>query len=87
MLEGISISDELLEHCKLLEYYTKVFIFPPWESIFENDDERKQDFDEAVATYQEIVSAYEKFGYSLVEVPKISVRERVEFILEKIKNS
>ncbi|WP_415717639.1 AAA family ATPase [Maridesulfovibrio sp.] len=86
LLEGLPISDELLGYCNQLKYHPKIFIFPPWKSIFENDDERKQDFDEAVATYQEMVSAYNKFEYSLVKVPKKSVEERVDFILEHINN-
>ncbi len=50
-----------------------------------NDRERKQDFKEAVATYREMVSAYTQFGYDLLEVPMVSVRERAEFILKNLK--
>ncbi|WP_104204073.1 AAA family ATPase [Billgrantia saliphila] len=83
-LEGIPISDELLEYCSVLEYSSQVFIFPPWESIFLNDAERKQNFSEAIATYQAMIGAYKKFGYSLVEVPKASVLERVNFVLASV---
>ncbi|NMV23329.1 AAA family ATPase, partial [Vibrio parahaemolyticus] len=61
-------------------YHSQVFIFLPWTSIFSNDEERKQDFSEAVATYQQMVNAYHKFGYQLIEVPKMSVEDRVAFI-------
>ncbi|WP_284449848.1 AAA family ATPase [Spongiibacter tropicus] len=81
-LEEIPISDCLLKSCHELAYNRNVFIFPPWELIYENDAERKQDFNEAVATYDEMVRAYEYFGYELIEVPKASVEERVEFILQ-----
>ena len=84
MLETLPIPQFLLNSCNGLEYNSKVFIFPPWDSIFINDQERKQDFDEAVATYENMVSAYTRFGYQLVEVPKLSVEERVEFILASI---
>ncbi|MBR9884352.1 MAG: AAA family ATPase [Oceanospirillales bacterium] len=83
-LEDIPVSDLLLKKCHELIYNQKVFIFPPWESIYENDVERKQDFNEAVATYEAMVRAYEKFGYELVEVPKASVRERAEFVLKVV---
>ncbi|EKF9488660.1 AAA family ATPase [Vibrio cholerae] len=85
-LEKIAISEILLRSCSELTYHRKVFIFPPWETIYENDIERKQDFNEAVATYHEMVKAYEKFAYELIEVPKVSVRERAEFILDSVGN-
>lgn len=85
MLEGLTVSDELMKRCHELVYWQKVFIFPPWESIFTNDEERKQDFDLAVATYEEMVKAYTTFGYTLIEVPEVTVNERVGFILTKIK--
>ncbi|EGX6965049.1 TPA: AAA family ATPase [Vibrio alginolyticus] len=79
-LEQLPISHELITHCQTLRYHSQVFIFPPWTSIFSNDEERKQDFSEAVATYQQMVNAYHKFGYQLIEVPKMSVEDRVAFI-------
>ncbi|QMV16737.1 hypothetical protein Vspart_04142 [Vibrio spartinae] len=85
-LENIPVSDFLLNQCRELVYHRKVFIFPPWESIYENDIERKQDFHEAVATYHEMVDAYKNFGYDLVEVPKVSVKARAEFILNTLDN-
>ncbi|GGY59879.1 ATP-binding protein [Bacterioplanes sanyensis] len=85
-LKQIAISEILLRSCRELTYHRKVFIFPPWETIYENDIERKQDFNEAVATYHEMVKAYERFGYELIEVPKVSVEERAQFIVSKLSD-
>jgi len=85
-LENIPISKLLLIKCRDLRYHRKVFIFPPWDEIYENDIDRKQDFNEAVAIYHEMVSAYNKFGYDLIEVPKVSIKERAEFIINKLNN-
>ncbi|MGD6739651.1 AAA family ATPase [Photobacterium leiognathi subsp. mandapamensis] len=85
-LECIPISELLLAKCRELDYYRKVFIFPPWEEIYANDAERKQDFNVAVATYHEMVNAYKKFGYDLIEIPKASVKERAKFIISKLSN-
>lgn len=85
-LEQISVPKSLLTKCHELVYCKKVFIFPPWEEIYENDIERKQDFSTAVATYEEMVSAYHKFGYELIEVPRGSIKERAEFIINKLDN-
>ncbi len=86
VLEQLPVSQRLLRGCKELEYCKKVFIFPPWKSIFVNDLERKQDFKEAVATYERMVQAYQKFGYELIAVPHKSVEERTDFILRKVKH-
>ena len=86
MLEQIPISGLLLSKCRELIYCRQVFIFPPWEEIYANYTERKQDYNEAVATYYEMVSAYTKFGYDLIEVPKTSVLERAQFILDILNN-
>ncbi|MCS3458287.1 MULTISPECIES: AAA family ATPase [Aeromonas] len=83
-LEGLPIPSALLNTCHLARYHIDVFIFPPWESIYSNDSERKQSYAEAVDTYLEMVAAYQTFGYSLIEVPKASVSERVEFILRSL---
>jgi len=37
-----------------------------------------------VATYQQMANAYHKFGYQLIEVPKMSVEDRVAFILGSV---
>ncbi|MDA0151072.1 AAA family ATPase [Vibrio sp. Makdt] len=87
LLETLLIPESLLNSCNELAYNAKVFIFPPWEAIFVNDHERKQDFEEAVATYEKMVEAYTRFDYQLLEVPKSSVEERVEFILNSINST
>lgn len=55
---------------------------PPWREIYRNDTERKQDFAEAIASYDAAVATYREFGYEPVDVPKLSVAERTDFILK-----
>ncbi|YCO01973.1 AAA family ATPase [Vibrio sp. VNB-15] len=86
-LENLPLSDDLLSACRTMRYAKQVFIFPPWEAIFANDEERKQDFSEAVRTYQAMVKAYQHFGYELIEVPKTTVEQRVQWILSFLKTS
>jgi predicted ATPase len=50
-------------------YHHRVFIAPPWREIFQQDRERKQDFDEAVRTYDALVATYTDLGYDLVKIP------------------
>lgn len=65
-------------------YNRCIFIAPPWEEIFTQDSERKQDFNEAVRTYEALSAVYLDCGYELVELPRCSVQDRVEFVTQKI---
>lgn len=56
----------------------------PWRDIYVQDTERKQTFDVAVATYHAMVKAYRIYDYQLIELPCVSVEERVDFILSRI---
>jgi predicted ATPase len=50
--------------------------------IFEQDQERKQDFDQAVRTCEGMIATYTAYGYELIEIPRFTVDERLEFILQ-----
>jgi predicted ATPase len=65
-------------------YNRKVFIAPPWPEIFEQDHERKQDFEEAVRTYNALMGAYDACDYELIELPRESFERRVEFVLRHV---
>ena len=71
------------EAAGILRYNRRVFLAPPWREIFQQDRERKQDFEEAVRTFQTLAVTYRDLGYELLELPCVSVDERVRFVLEK----
>ena len=85
-LENLPIPQALMDACQRIRYANPVFIFPPWEAIFANDEERKQDFAKAVRTYQTMVATYHQYGYELIEVPTMSIEQRMDFILERLKD-
>lgn len=64
--------------------YDKVFLLPPWKEIYHTDSERKQSWKEAKQTFEFLRKVYRKYGYTIIEVPKLPVEERVNFILEKL---
>jgi len=66
-------------------YACKAFILPPWPEIYVNDPERWQSFEEAAAIHLAIRNAYLRCGYELVDVPKLTVTQRVDFILSYLK--
>ncbi|MEI9887922.1 MAG: AAA family ATPase [Rhizomicrobium sp.] len=72
---------QAIEACR---YNPLVFAAPPWREIYVNDAERKQDFAEAILSYDLCRQAYEAFGYRVVDLPPEPVEERVRFVLDRI---
>lgn len=83
-LIGSEIPPRLREAAQSCRYNPDVFVFPPWREIYANDTERKQDFQEAIDTFNVIVEALPEFGYRAIEVPHASVALRVRFIVDHI---
>ena len=76
---------EYFQHAaKKFRYNRLVFLVPPWEEIFKGDTERKHNFESAKKEFDELLIKYKNFGYETVLIPKIPVKERVDFILEKL---
>ncbi|QGG51826.1 AAA family ATPase [Lysinibacillus pakistanensis] len=83
-LINLPISKKLESATRKYMYNKRVFILPPWKDIYKTDSERKQDFEEAVATYKIMFETYKHLGYELIKVPKLSVEERASFITENV---
>lgn len=81
---GLPIPDHLERAAQRLRYRRTVFIAPPWRAIFTQDAERKQDFAEAERTYAAMAEIYPRYGYTLVELPRAGVAERVNFVLDRV---
>lgn len=64
--------------------YDKVFVFPPWQAIFLQDTERAESFEEAEKLHHALVETYELFGMNCIEVPKDSIQNRWQFILDRL---
>jgi predicted ATPase len=62
-------------------YNKRVFIAPPWPAIFKQDEERKQTVEDAARTYESMVTTYKEYDYELVEIPRVPVEQRVQFLL------
>ena len=64
--------------------YSKVFVLPPWEDIYESDEARYENFEQAKLIYNHLKETYQIYGYSLIEVPQGTVEERIQFILKQL---
>jgi predicted ATPase len=83
-LAGLGLEEEILAACRRCRYGAKAFLAPPWGEIYVTDPERWQDFDEAVRTYELMVTAYRDCGYEVVEIPLVSPAERADFIVREL---
>jgi predicted ATPase len=80
-LLGLPVPPHVSKAAETFRYNRRVFALPPWPEIFAQDAERKQDFAEAVRTFEAVTSAYRELDYELVEVPCGPVDERLRFVL------
>jgi predicted ATPase len=71
--------------CDQYRYASPVFFAPAWREIYATDAERKQDFDEAVRTSEQMRSVYEECGYLIRDLPQLEPRARAKFILEELQ--
>lgn len=65
-------------------YCDPVFVAPPWPELFVSDNERQHDFSEAAAEYDSICETLNYLRYRQIEIPKLSVESRAEFILTQL---
>src|SRR5581483_1318605 len=78
---GLPVPEHMRRAAEIFRYNRIVFIAPPWPEIFRQDTERKQDFDESVRTYHSLSESYEAQGYTLIEIPRAPLQQRIQFVL------
>lgn len=79
-LSDLPVPQHVRRAAELFRYNRRVFIAPPWQAIFGQDNERKQTWAEAEATYHVMVDVYSALGYELVVLPLATIEERVRFV-------
>lgn len=84
-MEGLHPPDSFAQQAISLRYNPLVFLLPPWPEIYTTDNERKQNWEEVVATHAFMKQTYIEYGYQPLEVPRIDLSARVNFIINRIK--
>ena len=64
--------------------YDFVFIMPPWEDIYVQDNERYENFEQALAIHNHLLNTYKSLNYNVIKVPTGTVDDRTDYILNVI---
>jgi len=86
-LAEISGEPVLQRFAEQWRFNATVFLTPPWPEIYRKDAERQHGLDAAVVEYGRLVRDYPALGYEIVELPKVSVGERADFVLAALEEN
>ena len=67
-------------------YHRKAFLAPPWPEIYVTDPERRHPFEAALPEFERLRRVIPALGYEVILMPKISVRERADFVLTELSD-
>ena len=77
---GLPVPPAIDRAARACRYNPRVFIAPFWAAIYVHDPERRQPAALAAVTEAVMVETYREYGYTLIELPRASVAERVAFV-------
>jgi predicted ATPase len=80
---GDTYPEHFVKACKNLKY-NHVFILKPWEAIYKSDNERYENFEQALNIHKHLVNTYKNYNYKLINVPFDTVENRTRFILKTL---
>jgi predicted ATPase len=84
-MEGLPVPDAIHQSCTELRYQGPIFRAPPWPEIYAPDNERIQDWGQALESDAAVSAAWKRYGYQLIDVPLTSPAERTQFILDHLR--
>ena len=64
--------------------YDKIFHFSPWKEIHKKDNERYESFEETIEIDIFLMKAYLDLGYTIINVPFGSIKDRTNFIINSL---
>lgn len=83
-VSGLAVPPHIHAAARATRYNPRVFLAPFWAAIYGQDEERKQSPAVAAATEVVMRATYADYGYTLVELPRASVADRVAFVRERL---
>jgi predicted ATPase len=83
-LEHLTGEPTLMTLGQAHRYHQQVFLAPPWPGIYVTDSERRHGLNAAVAEYQRLLDLFPSLGYEVTILPKVSVPERADFVVDSL---
>tara|TARA_B100000029_G_C17573394_1_gene957405 strand:+ start:60 stop:608 length:549 start_codon:yes stop_codon:yes gene_type:complete len=77
------VSNKFLESVEKYRY-DMILLLEPWEDIYSSDQIRYESFDEVVSIHGFIMNTYKESGYNPIIIPKISIENRLNFVIDKL---
>jgi predicted ATPase len=77
---GDPIPDSYMIACKKYRY-DMVFFLPPWEEIYQSDNERYESYNQAIIIGKILTDFYQSQNYEVFTVPKLPVDQRLIHLL------
>jgi predicted ATPase len=84
-LSGLALEPHHLAAPVRYRYAPTVFVAEPWPEVYVRNAERQASFERAARSFEPTVAAYVQAGYTTCVLPKVSVQERVAFVLARAK--
>ena len=81
--KGEDYPQHFIDACKDC-VYDYVFILKPWQAIYTSDNERYENFNEALQIHEHLLNTYLKYNYKLLDVPFDTVENRTNYILKTL---
>jgi predicted ATPase len=81
---GLAVPRSIDEACRKVRYNGLILRAPAWEEIYRSDSERIQDFAEAVESDAAVTAAWQRYGYTIEDLPLAPVAKRLAFLLDRI---
>lgn len=83
-VSGLPVPAHIDAAARATRYNARIFIAPFWADIYAHDAERRQSPAIAAATEAVMRATYRDYGYALVDLPCVSIAERVAFVLARL---
>lgn len=85
-LESVGGEQSLVKLDAQHRYHCRIFMTPPWPEIYRTDAERRHAFEDSLSEYYRLQEEIPKLGYEVVELPKIPVSARADFVLAALSS-
>jgi predicted ATPase len=78
---NLSVSDNIFSEANK-EYQQTVLFCKPTRETYVQDEVRPYPFEEALSIHQALRMQYQGLGFQVIEIPLMTVQQRVEFVVE-----